>query len=316
MLRRVLVLGLACLLAAGCSADDGSTTTESGGASDDGGAALGNTPPECVPLAIDQLAFEVTDGGAVDVECDLAYKTSASGLDQAVAVYTPADAGEDEPLPAVIFFHTNGRKDQPVPDDGERAIKLDWMWALDTHARNVASLGAVGITFNYSTYPMVSDFAAPSEEAVGRAAQDAADLLGFVVENAQEFQVDTNRICVWTSGTGALIGAYTALAGDPQPVCAVIFTGALDMPFAGTYNPVGLVSADMPPFFIARGSGDLSNNDGIDSFVSAANGVGGDVTLERVNAGYSFEIEQPDLAETSTTIQKALDFVLGHLGLS
>jgi len=264
-----------------------------------------------------QLAYEIPGPNDVAVTCDLVYKTAPSGADQTLDVFVPAGTGSGEALPTVIFFHFNGSDTVIWPDDREDPISWDLKGALDTHARVVASLGMVGITFNYSSYPMRSDYGTVSEENVGFAVQDAADLLAYVAEHAAELNVDPSRICVWTNSSGSVVGAYTALTGAPQPVCAVVFTGTMHTEYAGQYNPADLVTAGMPAFFIARANQDIENNDGIDRFSFLAREAGADqVTVERVQAGHAFEIEEPDNPATEATIGKALDFVMEQLGVS
>ncbi len=264
-----------------------------------------------------QLAYEIPGPNAIDVTCDLVYKSAPSGADQTLDVYTPAGTGPGEALPTVIFFHFNGNNEAFWLSEREEPIVMDLKVNLDTHARVVASLGMVGITFNYSSYPMGGGVGTRSEENMGFAIQDAADLLAYVTDNAGELNVDPARICVWTQSTGSMVGAYTALAGEPQPVCAVVFTGPLDWSVAGQYNPADLVTAGMPPFFIARASADTATNDAIDRFSSVAREAGADqVTVERVQAVHNFEVSEPDAPATQATIRKALDFIMEHLGVT
>ena len=311
----ICVLGL---LLAACGSDDAVKT--------DTAVAAEGTQQEGTDSVVDcranvssfQMAYEIPGPNDVTVACDLVYKTSPSGLDQTLDVYLPAGTGVGEALPAVIFFHFNGNPEKWIwPETRETPIIADYKADLDTHARVVASLGMAGITFNYSSYPMRSDYGTVNEENMGFAVQDAADLLTYVAANAAELNVDPAKICVWTTGTGSMVGAYTALAGEPQPVCAVMFGGTLDEGFAGRYNPADLVSADMPPFFIARANQDIHSNDGIDRFAFLDREAGGErVTVERVLGGHAFELFPQDLAATQAAIGKALDFVMEHLGVT
>lgn len=317
---RRLTFGVALMLLITACGDDATTETSDPSAISAATNATaddeigGDFPSECRPPPGPQLAYDPSGPNEFDVICDLVYKAAPSGIDQTLAAYIPTGTPTGELLPTVIFFHTNGSPDEITREDRERPISADWKTGLDTHAQVVASLGMVGITFNYSQYPLVSDGGqVPREEAVGFAAQDAADLLTYLAEHGEELNVDPNRMCVWTAGTGSLVGAYATLTGDPEPQCAVVFTGFLDRPFAGQYSPVGVVSADMPPFFIARGGTDFVSNDGIDRFVSATREAGGEITLERVPGGFSFEMT--DLPDTPAAIEKALDFVMQHLGI-
>jgi len=312
----VCVLGL---LIAACGSDDAGETNAT--------VAVETTGQETTESTVDcranvsnrfQVAYEIPGPNDVTVTCDLVYKTSPSGLDQTLDVYVPTGTGTTEALPAVIFFHFNGDPEAWVwPGSREEPFTADFKTDLDNQARVVASLGLVGITFNYSSYPMRSDFGTVNEENMGFAAQDATDLLAYVADNADELNVDPARICVWTRGTGSMVGAYTALAGEPQPVCAVMFGGTLDEDFAGKYNPADLVSAEMPPFFIVRGNQDIHSNDAIDRFAFLDREAGGDrVTVERVLGGHAFDVFPQNLAETQAAIGEALDFVMEQLGVT
>jgi acetyl esterase/lipase len=315
------VLVLAGLLAAACGSDDA--------AGEDGAASEETTAvEETIEAGEDcragltgeplQLASDIPESDGVEVTCDLTYKAAPSGADQNLDVYKPAGTAAGAALPTVIFFYINGDPDAFFwPASREEWMTLDFKTGLDTHARVVASLGMVGITFDYSSYPMRSDYGEVSEENMGHAVQDAADLLAYVTANATDLNVDPSNICVWTEGTGSLVGAYTALAGDPRPKCAVIFTGTLNERYAGQYNPADLVTADMTPFFIARANADVYNNDGIDRFSFLAREAGADqVVVERVQASHGFNVKQPELPATQETIGKALDFIMEHLGVS
>lgn len=258
------------------------------------------------------LAYSPIEDGA-DVRCGLVYKNAPSGAPQMLDVYAPA--GADGPLPAVVFINSNG---SPFFDAGagppflsarEAAIEEGWRADLGTHARIAASRGLVGITFDLSLYPMYADYGEPSEQSLGYAVQDATDLLAFVTENASELNVDPERMCVWAVGSGSMVGAYLALEGEPQAECAVVFTGPLDQPYAGMYSPVSLVSADMPPFYIVRGTFDTFSNDEIDAFVFAAGEAGAEeVTVERVQAGHMFEFDA-SRSDVADIVDKAFNFI-------
>lgn len=310
-MRWVGVLCVVGLLAAACGGGDDAETSV---ATTDPVAAVDCREDPNRPF---QLLYEIPGPHDVEVTCDLVYKTAPSGADQTLDVYAPAGTSAGEALPAVIFFHFNGSEYAFWPTDREQPIAEDFKTGGDVHARVVASLGMVGITFNASSYPMRSDVGEVSEENMGHAAQDALDLLAYVADHAADLNVDPTRICVWMGGTGSMVGAFTALAGEPRPVCAVVFTGVLHTEFAGQYDPAGLVSADMPPFFIARANLDIESNYGLDHFVARAREAGADqVTVERVQGSQAFEIVEPDNPATPVAIAKALDFIMEHLGVT
>ena len=259
---------------------------------------------------------------AVQVSCDIAYKTSDFGMDQTLNLYLPADTQSGDALPAVIFFHGQDPAAlytvaYQIYDGAEiRSEPLLGKFQRDqyTHGLVVAASGMVGITFGYSGFSLLADSVVPSAEAVGRAAQDAVDLLAYVADHAAELNVDPERICLWTTSSGSLTGAYAGLVGSPAPKCVVVFTGNLEWDVAGPYSPTESISADMPPFFIARGSTDFPSNDSIDRFASLARAAGGDVTVARHPGGHAFEYAQPDMPETQSIIDDALAFIRATLG--
>lgn len=309
-MRWVSVLCVVGLLAAACGGGDDAETS-----------VVATEAPAAADCREDvgpfQLAYEIPGARDVEVTCDLVYKSAPSGADQTLDVYVPEGTSAGEALPAVIFFHFNGSDFAMWPTDREQPIAEDFKTGHDVHARVVASLGMVGITFNASSYPMRSDYGEVSEEKMGHAAQDALDLLAYVADHAADLNVDPTRTCVWTTSSGSMVGAYAALTGEPRPVCAVVFTGVLHTEYAGQYDPADLVNADMPPFFIARANLDIENNDGIDRFAARAREVGADqVTVERVQGSHAFEIVEPENPATAATIGKALDFLMEHLGVT
>jgi acetyl esterase/lipase len=324
MARSITTTVVAVLMVlAACGSDDGTTTT----AEDPGSEAVEvSAEPDCAAEELDaatatgvfvpELNYEPRGPFSVSVECDISYKTSATGIDQALTIYRPA--GQDGPLPATVFFHFNGDPQRVWwPEDPEMPFRAPgFKLGADKHARVIASEGVAAITFDYHAYPMLSDFGEVSEENVGIAVQDASDLVTYVRDNADNLGIDPGSVCFWALGTGSLVSAYTALAGDLTPQCVVVFTGTLSEPFAGQYDPVEQVSATMPPFHIVRANQDIFSNVGLDRFAAAAGTVGAtQVVVERVTADHAFQMftDYPEVTETAMT--KAVAFVLEQLGV-
>ncbi len=308
----VVALGLAI---AGCSSGDA-----------EGGETIsGSTGLDCAAEAVEAALDSGVGGPALDytipevslsVECDLAYATSSSGIEQTFTVYRPVESEAAEALPAVVFFHFNGDPQRWWwPSNPEIPLIDDFKLGLDAHARILAAEGVAAITFNYHYYPMRSDHGEVGETTMGVAVDDAAAFMSYLGNNASTLGIDPDDVCFWTVGTGSLVGAYTALTSDLSPQCVVVFTGTLSESYAGRYDPAQLVDAAMPAFFVVRANLDTYNNDGVDRFASAARTAGAEqVTVERVTADHSFEMfgEYTDVAES--TISSAVEFILEHIG--
>lgn len=324
MMRSAATMAVAlCLALSACSSGDAPAEGVEGSEATAGGGSAG---PDCAALALEArlnmgagggpaLDYDIPDT-ALSVECGLVYKTSAAGIEQTLNVYRPIGSEGGDPLPAVVFFNTNGDPQRWWwPSSPEVPLTDDFKLDLDGHARVVASEGVAAITFNLHAYPMRSDYGEVGEETMAVAIDDAADLASYLLTNSSSLAIDPDNVCFWGMGTGSLVGAYTALAGDLTPQCMVAFTGTLSEHFAGQYDPVALIDADMPAFFIVRANLDIYNNDGLDWFASAARSAGADqVTVERVTADHGFEMfgEYSEVAEA--VMSKAVAFILEQVG--
>lgn len=319
-MRRSLIGLVTLVLVVGACGGGGNEAGETTSAAVTTTAIIDSRTESCAPDDGFGIAYQTPGSHGVLVECDVVYK-SVDGLDQTLRVYTPADLEEGALLPTVIFVNGNGTDEGPYgplwPMSREQPIEEHWQDLLAGHAELAASYGMAGVTFDYGSFPMGGPIGERSEANTGLSMQDGLDLLAYLDGHATELQVDPANTCIWTFSTGSMLGGYLALAGSPQPKCAVVFTGPLDWLDAGKYNPSSLVSGDMPPFFIARASADIATNPRIDSFVSAARAADAadQVIIERVSSVQSFEVREPDAPATQQAIESALDFLMEQLSI-
>ena len=138
--------------------------------------------------------------------------TGPAGDPLAIKVYTPARAGDDKPLPVVVFYHGGG-------------FVLDNTAGSEASARAIAEpSGAIVVTPEYRLAP---------EHKFPAAQDDSLAAYKWVLENAASFGADSSRVALAGEGGGALLAADTAIAARkaalPKPSALILIA-----PAAGT----------------------------------------------------------------------------------
>jgi acetyl esterase/lipase len=161
-------------------------------------------------------------------------------------------------------------------------------------------MGYAAISFDHRGYDL--------PERLAEAEQDVVDLLAYVDANAAELHLDPDRICLWSVSGGGLPAVWASITGEPRPVCTVLISAG----FGGApaeADPVVLVTAYMPPVFLAYGA-----QDGYAAparFLDAATAAGVEVIVERHPGGHGFESTAD--SEQQRIVRLALEFVRNHL---
>jgi hypothetical protein len=253
-----------------------------------------------------RVVFTIDGMDAVAIRRDLPYATSETGP-LTMDVYYPPHVDRDARLPAVVFV--TGFSDRGA----EKMIgcKFKEMGSYTSWAQLAAASGLVGITY--------------SNEQPDR---DAAKVLQYIREHAEEFQIDTARIGMW-SGSGNVPNAL-AVAMRERFACAVLFYAyTLDLDgathvadaqaqFRFVNASAGKTIADVPremPLFIARAGQDQMPglNAALDRFVAQALSANLPLTVVNHPTGpHAFDLF--DDSQTSREIvRQALAFFRFHL---
>ncbi len=168
----------------------------------------------------------------VMVDKDIPY-TAQGDTDHLLDVYRPTDA--EGPLPAVVYIHGGGF----------RILSKDTHWVM---AIEFARRGYVVFTINYRLAPA---------HPYPAAAEDACDAWRWVVDNAERYGADPNRIAIAGESAGANLACVVTLAScmrRPEPWAQAVFDrGAVPR---AVVPACGILQVSNPQRFVAMG---LSN---------------------------------------------------------
>ena len=239
------------------------------------------------------------------------YKT-AEGMDLLLDVYYPADLRDGEQRPAVVFVHGLGPAElvKHIKDSGQY---VSW-------GQLIAAEGLIGVTFNHRS---------PDEHLSLRdVAGDVDDLVKYVREQAEELQIDRDRLAIWAGSAGVPLGVWAALPGNPAFVkCLVAYYGPLDLqPLKAawelTEDSVHEFSAtsyleyagSLAPMLIAKAGLDYPElNASIDHFIKEASER--NLALDYMihpRGQHAFDILDDD-ARSHEIIKRTLEFFKTHL---
>ena len=121
------------------------------------------------------------------------------GVDLLLDVYYPAELGDGEQRPAVLFVHGLG------PAELVKHIKNSGQYV--SWGQLAAASGLIAVTFNHRS---------PDEHiSLGDVEGDVDDLVEYVRQSAEELQIDKERLAIWTCSAGVPLGTRSALLGTP-----------------------------------------------------------------------------------------------------
>lgn len=210
-----------------------------------------------------KLVYQVPGMDKVRVIENEVYKTV--GETQLKAdVYIPAGTGSK---PAVVLV--SGGSDSKH-------------WGLyKDYGRLIAARDVVAVIFD-KRFP-------PGPQAMETGTADTADVLKYIRANAAKYNIDANRVCVWTFSAG---GTLAQLGINPEngASCVVAYYG---MGQAGPRIALQQHAATMPPMLIVRAGRDNPNlNNAIDVFSSMALMMNAPVSVINYPQGlHAFEVE-------------------------
>ena len=218
------------------------------------------------PINKQSVVYSIPGMDKSIVQRDLIYK-SVDEKNLLLDAYLPPSAHTGDPLPGVIFIH--GGPVAPEQDIKESGQYQSW-------GKLAAASSLVGFTFNHRYF-------APG--MLEQSAQDVVAAIAYIRAHAKTFNLDPNRLCLWTCSGG---GQQICFALREQPVyiqCMVLYYTLLDLrpiarhvdvlgeTVAHQYSPVVCLQ-DKPlgfPVFIARAGLDQQTlNQTLDSFITQA----------------------------------------------
>lgn len=253
-----------------------------------------------------RIVYEVPGMEKISPRRDLVYK-SADGEPLEADFYLPErDAGR--PHPVVVFIHG------AVP----KGVKAKDMPPFVSWGQLIAASGMAAVTFNHRA-EWANGFVPGS---LARAAADLADLIAFVQKKAPEFNLDPQRICLFSFSAGGPLLATPIRTAPDYLRCIVSFYSFLETPSPDQSDPgalspvIALTEARgrIAPIFVAKAGLDMPFiNAAIDRFVSEAGSRGAAIEMmEHPNGRHAFDMLDDD--ETSRAIiRRSIEFMKSHL---
>jgi len=224
----------------------------------------------------------------VAVQENVVFK-SVDGADLAMDVYSVAAKAAQ---PAVVLISGAGKV-------------RDWGLYKD-YGRIVGASEVVAV---------IPDKRYEGPKGLEQGAQDTLDLLAHLRANAAKYNIDANRICIWTFSAG---GSLAQLGIDPKNKlsCVVAFYG---LGQAGPHIALREHAAAMPPMLVVRAGRDNPGlNNAIDTFASLALALNAPVTVMNYPAGvHGFEVEDTrpepkepaNIAETERILRTTMHWI-------
>lgn len=258
-----------------------------------------------------KVLYKVDGMDKVGVISDIIYK-KAGDEEMKMDIYLPPDAKIGQRFPAVIYIH-GGYLSRQFPSKPK-----DWE-VFKTHGRIIAASGMVGVTFNHRYYGW-------DKQNLDDSFSDVRDAIAFVRNNAEKYNVDPDRICLWSVSGGGPHLSIPLKDKMGYVRCIVSYYGVLDLKSVVSiyglskdtdwmtgYSPIDyltLDNCDIPPFFIARaGLDDPTLNATIDSFVGKAIEMNADISVMNHPGGiHGFEIANDDF-RTRGIIEDTISFI-------
>jgi acetyl esterase/lipase len=276
--------------------------------------AQNNLSPEVREMArrvMMPVVYKIDGMDKVKVVQNLKYtKTDDSNI--LMDVYQPPNLVKTDKRPAVIFIHGGAKPDWTAKDWG---IFTSW-------GRLIAANGLVGVTFTHRLEYL--------GKSLDNAAADVNEAIKYVRANADNYNIDRDRIClIGFSAGGSMLSL--AMRGDtPFIKCVVGFYAFMDISQSDykktetpetvkAFSPTTYLEKDankLPPLFIARAGRDEvpTMNDSIDRFVQKS--ISKNIALNfanHPNGVHAFD-NQTDDERSREIIRQAIEFIKIHLG--
>jgi acetyl esterase/lipase len=212
-MKRKAQIGVA-ILAAWCALDGCSAREES--APPNQPASTVQTPADApkqqpsatadrkkLPLAKRPIVYQVEGMEEVEVRRDIVYKTLPNQTQLEMDVYLPDSIPKGVKVPAVILVHGSAPHTQRLKDSGQYT---SW-------GQLIAKSELAAVTFNYR--------GCTDDKSLAEGYSDVQHLIDYVRKHADEWQVDPDRLAIWTCSGGGPVGLRHALQDKPPYIRAV-----------------------------------------------------------------------------------------------
>jgi acetyl esterase/lipase len=216
----------------------------------------------------------------VPVHADIPYSTENEAFK--LDVYAPPGLAPEARLPAVLFVHGNASAQRNLK---EHAQYVSW-------GKLMGASGLIAVTFNWD-YPDPSGI----EQAIA-----------FVREHGAEFQIDGERLCIFTVSAGVSAGFTTALQNMSTSLRCLV--GYYGNPSPALESIATQDAAQLPPMLLVKAAqDDPTLIAGTDRFASELTAGGAPVTvLTHENGQHAFDIRDND-DRSREIIEQTVEFI-------
>lgn len=201
-------------------------------------------------------------------------------------VYAPPRPAPDQRLPAVLLIHGSASAPRNLKNHGQY---VSW-------GKLIGASGLIAVTFNWD-YPNPSGI---------------EQLIAFVREHADEFQIDRDRLCAFAVSAGVAVGFPVVLKGMPTNLRCIIGYYGDPSPALELISPQEV--DQLPPILLAKAGRDNPILiEGTDRFVGDLTALGGRVTMLTHDTGsHAFDIRDND-DRSREIIKQTIDFMKASL---
>ncbi|MDD2620220.1 MAG: DUF3795 domain-containing protein [Syntrophomonadaceae bacterium] len=256
--------------------------------------------------------FKLAGTDLVKSQNDMVYSMREDG-ELLFDLYFPPDHQPGQKHPVVVLVHgesplTNLKDSGPFISAG----------------RIIGASGLAAATFNHRSMLQGLE--------IKDVVEDIENLLTFLVDHADQYGLDKNRIAIWSYSAGSPFGLYAGIHNTPAYIkCMVAYYGfcdfaalskLLNLPVkpetAEQYSPVNLLNQNpdkIAPMLIARAGADPLPGilDSQDHFISTAFANNLQIDVYNHPAGvHAFDLYN-DEPRTHEIIEKTLEFLEKHL---
>lgn len=264
-----------------------------------------------IPIHERRLVYQIPGMDKVEVQRDLTYK-NVEGTELKLDIYTPANLPSNTRLPGVVFIHGG-----PIPSD----MPLPTHWGqYRSWGELIAASGLVGVPLchRYHDYTHLE-----------QASSDVVAAVGYVREHADIFNLDPDRLCLWTCSGG---GPFLSFAVRDRPAfvrCIVLYYAILDLrPMermskvvsSETLEKFSLaaylgsnISFETPTFIARAGLDNPQLNQTIDLFIREALAINAPLDFANHAQGHhAFDILDND-ARSQQIIARTIEFIKANV---
>lgn len=254
-----------------------------------------------------EIVYKIDNMENVNVKKNMIYKEELL-----MDLYTPFIHGKSEKLPVVILIH------------GEAAsINFKESGQYISYGKLIAASGLNAVTFNHK---VLSD-----GFSVKEVIDDIDTLVNYLIENADNLNINKDKIAIWSFSGGVPFGLYEGMHDYFNYIkCIIAYYGFGDLTSVRKllnfniqdedvkkYSPISLIgenSSKLPPLLIARAGLDNSIiNESIDKFIIKA--LKNNLTIDICNhstGGHAFDLFN-DNDRTREIIAQTLNFLKKNL---